>query len=479
MNVPLPCDSSIRNWTSKFLVKPGILDSVLNIMDTKGQKLSVAEKLTVLTFDEVYISNKIDIERREQKVYGPHKTCQVVMARGLFGSWKQPVYYDFSKPMTKDVLFEIIEALHKRGYIVVAVANDMGSTNMGLWKDLDVGVETSTTDKRQIKIKNFFVNPADKALKIFVFADVPHLIKLLRNNLLDAGFLFDDCILSKSLLEELLALNAGDLKAAFNLTRDHLDVKGFQRQKVKLAAQVFSRRNAKAMRSCGEQGFLKSKYWEAMADMLELANNWFDVLNTQSKFGCHEGLRAYGLRLDEQNDTLDRMTEFASTMRVCGKKNLMPFQKGILLVNKSLKDLFMYVKETYTCKDFVPQYIITRRLCQDLLENFFAQIRAMGGMHGNPSPVEFQNRLKWYILGKHSEYGISDTRNTEADVTSSPILDLQDVCDFSESETLESFLQNEDPMELTFGEGLLMEGNGQDTPWAESENGEDGGNYCI
>jgi len=66
--------------------------------------LSITDKLAVLTFDEVYISNKVDLERREQKIYGPHKSCQFVMIRGVFGNWKQPIFYEFSQQMTKSIL---------------------------------------------------------------------------------------------------------------------------------------------------------------------------------------------------------------------------------------------------------------------------------------------------------------------------------------------------------------------------------------
>jgi len=305
------------------------------------------------------------LERREQKVYGPHKSCQFVMARGLFDSWKQPIFYAFSQPMTKSILFEIIQALYKISYTVVAVTSDMGSRNIALWKELNVGIEiskSSTSDKTPttMEIRNFFSHPVDKTLKIFVFADVPHLIKLMRNNLFDSGFGVDNLIFNKSILEELLALNERDLKIAFNLSRDHLDARGFQRQNVKLAVQVFSLRNATAIKYCGEQGFFKNKNWKAMGDMLELVNNWFDLLNTQSKYGRHSGLCAYGVYLDRQDDILDRISEFVFKMRVCGKKSFTPFQKGILLVNKSLKELLLYVKEKYKCENFVPEYINTR-----------------------------------------------------------------------------------------------------------------------
>lgn len=137
--IPLPCVQTLRNWTAAFTTKPGILHDVVDIMQSKGENMSVVEKLTVLSFDEVYISNKVDLERREQKIYGSHKTAQFVMARGLFGNWKQPVFYDFDRPMKKEILFNIIERLHEAGYTVVAIASDMGPTNAGLWKDLNVG----------------------------------------------------------------------------------------------------------------------------------------------------------------------------------------------------------------------------------------------------------------------------------------------------------------------------------------------------
>ena len=41
-----------------------------------------------------------------------------------------------------------------------------------------------------------------------------------------------------------------------------------------------------------------------------------------------ERVHAYGLAIDLQNDTLNKMTEMFQEMRVIGKKTLLPFQKG-------------------------------------------------------------------------------------------------------------------------------------------------------
>lgn len=115
---------------------------------------------------------------------------------------------------------------------------------------LELQLKKHNSKKVMKMYKNNFPHPSDNSLKIFVFADVPHLIKLLRNNLFNSGFIVDDKTLEKSLLEELLGLNSNNLKIAFNLTKAHLDAKGFQRQRVLLAAQVFSMMNAKALEYC-------------------------------------------------------------------------------------------------------------------------------------------------------------------------------------------------------------------------------------
>lgn len=60
--MPLPCTSTLNNWCGVFNIAPGILKDVFKIMVDKGRNLSTTEKLVVLTFDELYVSNKLDLE---------------------------------------------------------------------------------------------------------------------------------------------------------------------------------------------------------------------------------------------------------------------------------------------------------------------------------------------------------------------------------------------------------------------------------
>ena len=46
-------------------------------------------------------------------------------------------------------------------------------------------------------------------------------------------------------------------------------------------------------------------------------------------------------------------------------------------------------------------YLLTYRLNQDVLENFFGVIRSKCGMHDCPDKLEFMYRLRSYILGRN------------------------------------------------------------------------------
>lgn len=165
------------------------------------------DKITVISFDETYISNKICFDKKTEQVLGPFKTVQTVIARGtftiytmhytkdniiyyipktylflflflgLFCEWKQPIFYEYDTSMTKQLLFDIIYKLHNCGFDVVAIVSDMGPSNMGLWKSLEISI-----------LNTSFKHPATNN-NIYVFADVPHLLKLARNHFIDSGFI--------------------------------------------------------------------------------------------------------------------------------------------------------------------------------------------------------------------------------------------------------------------------------------------------
>lgn len=133
--------SSLQRWAKCIDMRSGILDDVLKIMKLSGDSMQNYEKLTVLMFDEVKVSSTMEYDVLRDEVVGPHSQMQVIMARGIASPWKQPIYIDFDKKMTKKILFEVIEKLDKIGYKTICCVSDCGGGNVGLWKALDINYE--------------------------------------------------------------------------------------------------------------------------------------------------------------------------------------------------------------------------------------------------------------------------------------------------------------------------------------------------
>ena len=91
-----------------------------------------------------------------------------------------------------------------------------------------------------------------------------------------------------------------------------------ERQKVRIAAQLFSRKTAAAIH------YLFPDKME-MAYFFQLVNDAFDILNTRIRKGHFETTSAYGTHLNMQNQILDSMHGTVAGMRIVGKKTLLPF----------------------------------------------------------------------------------------------------------------------------------------------------------
>ena len=83
----------------------------------------------------------------------------------------------------------------------------------------------------------------------------------------------------------------------------------------------------------------------------------------------------------------------------------MTFQKGIIQTNNALN--------CYLRKKIL--HLITRRRKQDVLQQFFGQIRSKRGLYDHPDALDFRYRLSNFILGRN-EGCISEKANTEYEI---------------------------------------------------------------
>jgi hypothetical protein len=164
------------------------------------------------------------------------------------GKWKQPIGYFFtSGGASADQLAmrarEVMKAAQDCGINIVATVCDQASANMGAIRTL---ISTTQADhaRRSVEYRGlgFEINHQD----VQPLFDVPHLLKGLRNNMLqlDVKFRVDNQLMVASWkdyqrLYEMDTYPYGDRRSA-GLTLEHVNPQKMRKMKVKLAAQVCS-----------------------------------------------------------------------------------------------------------------------------------------------------------------------------------------------------------------------------------------------
>lgn len=259
----------------------------------------------------------------------------------------------------------------------------MGPSNRKVLTDLGITWNTP-----------YIKSPSCTERNIWVFCDVPHALKLLRNHLIDEGYMLScSKYLSKEPFEKLIEKQTvadNDLQYAPKITMNHILVTGPERQKVRPAAELLSSTVGKAISHVFPE-------FSFVGEAVQIINDGFDVLNSRIPIcGVNPLKSAYGNCLQEQDEALDKLHNLILTMRVKGQTNLLPFQKGFLISINSIRGLFRELKsDGYS-------YILTYRLNQDVLESYFSQIRGIGRFYDHPLPTTVTQRIKSLILCKNA-----------------------------------------------------------------------------
>ncbi len=453
-HLPLPTARTLRNWGSNFKCQEGILGEVLSIMKVEAYNLDSFSRLCILKFDEVSLTSKICWDKALDMIQKPYSKAQVVMCSGICSNWNQPVYYGFDTRMTRELLSKIIVAIEGAGYLVSAIVSDFDTSNQALWKSLGISSETS-----------HFCNPSNPERKIWAFADAPHMLKLLRNHLIDQGFeLPDKTVVNIQTLERLLQVDCGELKLCPKLTRNLLTLKGAERMRVSPAAKVFSSHTAALCKFV----YPKSpQIWQ----FFQLINDWFDILNSRVPKDSDIEIRsAYGMKKEKQDLKLGEIENLVLNMRcfkyspklktLAPRPGLLPCQTGLLVSISSLRGLFEDLKVNYNVT-----YIKTRNLNQDVLESFFSEIRALGRTNDHPTQCDFRVRCKLLLLGAKVRPAVSANITVDANTNSTNYMsrmllekavseNVLEIDDFDNTE-IEEEVENEEDDSLNTGSHSL------------------------
>jgi hypothetical protein len=314
---------------------------------------------------------------------GPHKKAQFIQIKSILSGWKQIIFCEFDEDMTKEIIYHVLSLLRENGgYQAKAIVSDNAATNVFLWKELKTNSEDC-----------FFTDPYSNE-RVYMFSDPPHVLKLERNNLLDGGF-----VDGKGNIFSIEPINnlINDMKdnPSFHLSRLHVEVKGFQRQKVSTAAELLSNKTVAAL----TKNYPSDPLAANTARFCKVSNDLFDVFDTSFKPNKNP-LKAPFIGSDEQMATLDEASKFFSDIRKMtktGKRKeaLLPFQKGALMSIQSLIMLWGELKDKFGIKQMA-----TNQLNNDALESAFSCLRDKG-FDDCPGPLSLLHRTKLHLLCKN------------------------------------------------------------------------------
>ena len=91
------------------------------------------------------------------------------MARGIRKKWRFPLSYDFDMNMTLEKLLEVVTWVEEAGAEVVGNTCDMGNKTLLSDQGFDITGGGHYID-----------HPVRPGQKLYIFCDVPHLIKVFR-----------------------------------------------------------------------------------------------------------------------------------------------------------------------------------------------------------------------------------------------------------------------------------------------------------
>ena len=374
--------------------------------------MAAQDKICTVAFDEMKIKPSLSYDARCDRVEGLQDLgalysvsgkladhVLVFMVRGLFSKWKQPVaYYLSNSTVSKNALAEILKsvitAITNVGLIPKVLVCDQGSNNRACL----AGVLGVTVDQPVLKMLG---------CHLYCFYDVPHLLKNVRNNLRLTGYrTAQGHLIQWQHIEQFHVQDSQlPIRLAPRLKQKHLKLPGFSSMNVRLAAQVLSHSVSRGISFMVSQNLLAPSA-QLTADFCDRFDSLFNLFNshrTKSQAKFNSGLTAANT---EQWSMLTNMAAYIRNLQPASGSTTQPCLEGWIQNINALKLLFAELQ---------PSVLLTYRLNQDFVENFFSQIRSKGGSRDHPDCQQLRGAFR--DLQVDALLSVTDNTNCESDIT--------------------------------------------------------------
>ncbi|XP_064094805.1 uncharacterized protein LOC135207146 [Macrobrachium nipponense] len=326
----LPTTRMLRYWVSKIDFNVGWNESVFKLLKQKALSMNENDKYCGIIFDAISLKSDVQFNISKDVVEGfedlgqygkrqdPAQYAMVFMAKGLASKWKQVLgYFLFTKSIKGDTLmYMVTDCIGKLKNVCLYptfLVCDQDPNNRRLFKNLNISIENLFS---HMKVKN-----------MYFFYDTPHLLKSIRNNFKKYDIQVDGQKVSWKYIEKFFEADSQMwLRLAPKLTASHVFNTGFDKMRVNLAAQVFSRSVAAGLFTHAALGALPQEA-ENTALFVNDIDELFDVFNSSCVFHFKERKCA----ISDSNNNINFLSEKAdmlSKLTFIGTKSNIPCIDG-------------------------------------------------------------------------------------------------------------------------------------------------------
>ncbi len=344
------------------------------------------DRICTFLMDEMSLKRGIQYDPREDALIctvwdhdlSTAGTAMVFMVRCLRARWRQAVAFFFvNTAVTGEKLLEkmmtCLGKLKECGLKLAAVTSDQGSNLTYLTNVLKITPEEPY----------FALQDNDGvAHEIAMLPDYPHLLKSVRNALLNHTILTSKGLASWSHIADLYNLDsAGSIRLCPRLTPQHIAPPPiYGKMRVKLAAQVFSHSVTAAIHTYVTRGQLPSTHL-VTASLCSFMNGVFDLMNSSKPVDVVPGRR--GLTREKAAAFIPGAIAELSSWKVFDQK-----QKDVTRNFQCFTGWRTALSAArYLAFQLNFKYLLTRNLCQDSLENLFGLLRQKNGFNVNPTGI--------------------------------------------------------------------------------------------
>ncbi|KAL3173844.1 hypothetical protein MRX96_041392 [Rhipicephalus microplus] len=248
----LPCRATLQKYIGHSTGEIGVTSLITERLRAEFQALQVEQEIFCsLIIDEMAIQQKVMYDRQLDKVFGlvdmgpEQQSCATpevanrllcFVLRGLSTAYLLTVGYFFTRCLRSEQLrsmaMNAMKAVEDVGFRVTRIVTDNHQSNVALFKSLSLDG----------MLAHVVPHPLRQGDPLFLSFDPNHLIKNLRNNLVETEMMDGDNLIQGGLyLKKLLSIKSQLLvKPVRFLTQSHVEPNNLEKMKVSRATQVFS-----------------------------------------------------------------------------------------------------------------------------------------------------------------------------------------------------------------------------------------------